>query len=87
MRPTQQQVQRSLEALQAAGADDFVGIDIGVTVLADVPVEVLTRLDHVPELRADRLERARRRLVSGDGPTAEDLAGRMIDRLVCDRLR
>jgi hypothetical protein len=87
MQPTRQQAQRSLEALHAAGPDRFGGNDEVGTTLDELPIEVFTRLDRAPPLRLDRLERARRRLAAGERPSAEDIAGRMIDRLVCDRLR
>jgi hypothetical protein len=38
-------------------------------------------------MRDERLARARRRLATGEQPTAEALAQRMVGRLVCDRLR
>ncbi len=121
MQPTEQQVQRSLDALRTRSPDavgmrspdavgmrspdavgtrslDAVGMDGtrlrgaerwsgDVCRLDDLPTEVFTRLLETPALRSDRLERARRRLARGDTPTAEDLAERMIGRLVCDRLR
>lgn len=87
MQPTEQQVQRSLDALRAARTDLDGGLhEVGVT-LDDVPLEVFARLRQTPPLRLDVLERARRRLASGATPSAEALAARMVDRLVCDRLR
>ena len=95
MQPTEQQVQRSLEALLMHGALDGTangdgprdGLHPELCRLDDVPTEVFARMRAVPALRSDRLEQARRRLECGDGPTAEDLAARMIGRLLCDRLR
>ena len=97
MQPTEQQVQRSLEALlmhgardgavHAGGGDQRDGRPTELCRLDDVPTEVFVRMRDVPALRSDRLEQARRRLECGDTPTAEDLAERMIGRLLCDRLR
>jgi hypothetical protein len=89
MQPTEQQVQRSLEALHRRGgpAVDSVGDEYVDCRLAEVPSEVFARLLQAPVLRPDRLEQARRRLERGDTPSAEALAERMIGRLVCDRLR
>jgi hypothetical protein len=85
MQPDEKQVQRSLDALRAAGPRPWAAQDGGATVEA-VPVEVFRVLARAPHVRIDRLERARRRLAAGS-PSAEALAGRMVDRLVCDRLR
>jgi hypothetical protein len=97
MQPTEQQVQRSLAALLITGAphgatngdneDQADGLHTELCWLDDVPTEVFTRMREAPALRPDRLEQARRRLECGEAPTAEDLAERMIGRLVCDRLR
>ncbi len=40
-----------------------------------------------PAIRDDRLAEVRLRLEAGEQPSAEDLAQRMVGRLVCDRLR
>jgi hypothetical protein len=87
MQPTEQQVQRSLDALRRADARRFVGDDEALQQIEDVPIEVLRRLDRAPLIRTERTERARRRLESGDGPSAEAIAGCLVGRLVCDRLR
>lgn len=97
MQPTEQQVQRSLAALLLSGAsggavvgcgeDQRDGLRTELCRLDDVPTEAFARMQAVPALRPDRLEEARRRLECGETPTAEDLAERMIGRLVCDRLR
>jgi hypothetical protein len=87
MQPTEQQVQRSLEALRT-DSPCFVGGDDGAeSRLDEVPTEVFRLLEQTPTIRVERLERARRRLAAGQTPTAEDLAGSMVGRLVCDRLR
>lgn len=88
MQPTQIQVERSLEALR--GGTIQVSATRGPDTerrLDDVPTAVFEILDEAPSIRVDRLERARQRLEAGDQPTADDLAQRMVGRLVCDRLR
>lgn len=85
MQPTDQQVQRSLDALRS-GEGPTLDPDLDHR-LAEVPSEVFSRLGREPSLRPERLERAVRRLARGDAPSAEALADRMIGRLVCDRLR
>jgi hypothetical protein len=88
MQPTEQQVQRSLDALRRADARLFVGGDDQAHHrIEDVPTEVLRRLQQAPLIRSERTERARRRLESGDEPSAEAIAGCLVGRLVCDRLR
>jgi hypothetical protein len=84
MQPTEQQVQRSLEALRTGC---FGGNGGSENRLDEVPSEVFRLLEQAPTVRAERLERARRWLASGQTPSAEALAGLMVGRLVCDRLR
>lgn len=86
MQPTEQQIQCSLEALRTPGARAFdpSAADIRIEM---VPHAVTLRLREEPVLRTEHLERARQRLARGDTPSAEDLAERMIGRLLCDRLR
>jgi hypothetical protein len=87
MQPTEQQVQRSLEALRKRDLRRVGGDDEVENWLDDVPTEVFRLLDEAPTVRAERLERARWWLASGQTPSAETLAGLMVGRLVCDRLR
>lgn len=88
MQPTEQQVQRSLEAL-ATGAPTLieVALDGAGTARHDLPAGLAECLETLPPVRPDRLEEARRRLEDGDQPTDDDLARRMVGRIVCDRLR
>ena len=89
MQPTNEQVERSLAALR--GAPPLADVAAaGVAVHLDesaVPREVDEVLSHMPDVRVDRVAEARRRLESGDTPSAQELADRMLGRLVCDRLR
>jgi hypothetical protein len=83
MQPTQIQVERSLEALRSP-------VDAAMTPVHPSPDVLAALLDAVrgtPAVRLDRLEQARRRLAAGEQPSADDLARRMVGRLVCDRLR
>jgi hypothetical protein len=52
-----------------------------------VLADVVLRLASAPLLRPDHLARARERLATGAVLPADELANRMIGRLVCDRLR
>ena len=54
---------------------------------AACPAGLVEQLMGSPAIRDDRLAEARQRLEAGEQPTAEDLAQRMVGRLVCDRLR
>jgi hypothetical protein len=85
MQVTELQVQRSLQALtdHAAYDDDATAKPSA----GAVPEGLVERLAEAPAVRDDRLAEARERLETGDGPSADDLAGRMVGRLVCDRLR
>jgi hypothetical protein len=89
VQPTEIQVQRSLRALEVeVGLDGDGGTATLVgTGSTDVPTGLVDLLVDVPAVRLERVADARMRLVSGQQPTAADLAGRMVGRLVCDRLR
>ena len=84
MQPRESQVQASIDAL-SAGAGRCSGA--APRDLAAVPVGLLDTLHRAPAVREDRVAAARERLASGAIPTDEDLAGRMVGRIVCDRLR
>jgi len=89
MQPTDHQVQRSLAALQAGDhsrTQDLVPRR-GAVPRTDLPPGVLEMIEKAPAVRAERLEAARTHLAAGEVPSADDLADRMVGRLVCDRLR
>ncbi len=83
MQVTELQVQRSLQALTHDGPMAATP-EAGPAV---VPEGLVEQLSSAPAMRGDRLASARKRLETGDQPTAEALAQRMVGRLVCDRLR
>ena len=93
MQPTDVQVERTLAALQDAPTEareprTGSGIDREALdgVLHDLPDGLLDGLGTGPSLRPDRLEEARGRLATGIAPTDDELANRIVGRLVCDRL-
>ena len=83
MQPTDRQVERSLEALRSGGDDRAAATAIHV----DVPEGLLDLLHSSPPVRLDRMANAKMRRVGGRQPTDDDLARRLVGRLVCDRLR
>ena len=85
MQVTELQVQRSLQALTERDPDDTDSIADATA--GGVPDGLVERLAGAPTVRDDRLAEALERLETGDRPSADDLAGRMVGRLVCDRLR
>ncbi len=88
MQPTQVQVERSLEALRGGYTEAPAPVAADPERrIEDVPAAVFEVLAESPPVRVDRLEQARQRLEAGEQPTADDLARRMVGRLVCDRLR
>ncbi len=93
MQVTELQVQRSLlaltgsEAAPAAETGAVAGPATAPDDAAACPAGLVEQLVGSPAIRDDRLAEARQRLESGEQPTAEDLAQRMVGRLVCDRLR
>lgn len=86
MQVTETQVQRSLAALKA---DEIDGVHADGHDAHDqaLPVGLVQLLTESSPIRNDRMEEARRRMETGEQPSAEDLAQRMVGRLVCDRLR
>jgi hypothetical protein len=91
MQPTELQVERSLQALQRAPLVDELALVAGGAGLDpvddEVPDGLLDRLLEAPPVRLDRLAEARTRLANGAQPSDDDLARRLVGRLVCDRLR
>ena len=92
MQPTDVQVERTLAALQDAPSEPRGARTSGIDrealdgVLDDLPDGLLDGLGAGPSLRPDRLEEARGRLATGVAPTDDELANRIVGRLVCDRL-
>jgi hypothetical protein len=83
VQPTQVQVDASLAALQVA-------VDIeprSDTEPNEVPAAVVAYLSSLAPVRADRVAEVRRRLAEASPPSDDELAARMVGRLVCDRLR
>lgn len=83
MQPTDHQVEQSLEALRRADPRGVVTAGIPF----DLPEGLLELLRASPPIRLDRMADAKMRLVGGRQPTDDDLARRLVGRLVCDRLR
>jgi hypothetical protein len=83
MQPTDHQVEQSLAALRRAGTDAATAAGVRL----DLPEGLLELLRSSPPIRLDRMADAKMRLVGGRQPTDDDLARRLVGRLVCDRLR
>lgn len=90
MQPTNTQVEKTLEALQAGLPTDAGGRiprDTLEIVLSELPDGLLDELRDGEAVRPERLAEAEARLQGGALPSDEDLAGRIVGRFVCDRLR
>ncbi len=83
VQPSDLQVERSIAAL-LRGAQE---LGTRHPAAVDIPAAVSRRLASVPPVRPDRVAAARARLAGGDAPTADEVAGKLVGRLVCDRLR
>ena len=81
------QIERSLDALEQAETEGVAESDRRSTLNQEVPAGLVERLAALRLMRVDRIAEARVRLEAGHGPTADDLADRLVGRLVCDRLR
>jgi hypothetical protein len=99
MQPTEIQVQRCLHALETppdVAPGDFppyeslreVGLDtVPDSVGDDMPEGLVELLSGSSGVRLQRMADARMRLAAGEQPTDDDLAARLVGRLVCDRIR
>ena len=88
MQPIELQVERSLAVLRG-GVDDLGGLSAHGMDRPEgsLPDGLLEQLEATPAVRPDRLAEARQRLAEGAQPDADELATKMVGRLVCDRLR
>jgi hypothetical protein len=94
MQPTDVQVERTLAALKveiaglpAPSTSGRIPRDTLRILLDELPDGLLEDLEDRGSIREDRLEMARDRLEHGDSPSSDEIAGRIVGRLVCDRLR
>jgi hypothetical protein len=97
MQPTPNQVEQSLAALATISvpATPVHGrrpsarprAGLVADAIGSLPDGLLAQLESTIDVRPDRLDRARARLEHGDELTADELADRIVGRLVCDRLR
>ena len=85
MQPSDLQVQRSMAALRRVTDDPDDRADAPAR--HEVPPELFERLEEGPRVRRDRVDAAKARLEDGDEPSADDVATKLVGRLVCDRLR
>ncbi len=85
MQPTEIQVQRSLQALQTEAEDGAAGGS--GTGAGELPAGLVELLATAPAVRLDRVLDARMRMEAEEQPSADDLARRVVGRMVCDRLR
>ena len=90
MQPTNVQVQRTLAALRVGAPGSGGGgipRDTLEIVLQELPDGLLAELEDAPVVRPDRCAEARDRIVHGEELSDDELADRIVGRLVCDRLR
>ena len=92
MQPTDMQVERTLAALLIEPSDTVrrggsIPRDTLEIVLSELPDGLLHDLEEKAVVRSDRVDEVRDRLEHGEEPSADELANRIVGRLVCDRLR
>ena len=88
---SEEQVQRAIEYLQTSethGTGDGGAHPVPVDLL--VPSELLSRvtaaLSELPDVREDRVAEARMR-INGTRPASEDVASKLIGRVISDAIR
>ena len=79
-----EQVRRALHYLRTTAADS--ANDVSHDVSDDLVVRVRAALQDMPDVRDDRVEEAMGRL-RGDGPSATEVAAKIIGRTISDSLR
>ena len=90
MQPTEVQVERTLAALRDEPVPERHGAIPRSTLdlmLHELPDGLLESLETKPAPRGDRVQEVRDRIEHGDEPSDDELANRIVGRLVCDRLR
>jgi hypothetical protein len=100
MQPSKNQVEQSLAALsttrdataarveEPSRSDEPVDPRLSVDhAIGALPEGLLEQIERTIDVRPDRLDKARARLEHVDELSADELADRIIGRLVCDRLR
>jgi hypothetical protein len=94
MQLTKDQVHQTLVALTVDRAADPAGATRAgapqsavSAALSALPAGLLADLERAIDVRVDRLDAARARLLHVDDLSADELADRIVGRLVCDRLR
>jgi hypothetical protein len=87
MQPSDAQVERSITALERAATPGRTAVVDRSERPEDLPAGLVDRLSSGPVVRLDRVAAARAWLAQGATPTPEDVAGKLVGRLVCDRLR
>jgi hypothetical protein len=93
MQPTDVQVQRTLAALEVDLADHRdtpaprITRDTLEIALAGLPDGLMDGLAGVAPVRTERLAEAVERMEHGEPLSSDELADRIVGRLVCDRLR
>jgi hypothetical protein len=97
MQPTKNQVEQSLAALAhgpgrptstvAPTSTRVPHAELVANAIGSLPEGLLAELEQTIDVRPDRLDRARAQLEHLDELTADELADRIVGRLVCDRLR
>jgi hypothetical protein len=86
MQPTKNQVQYSLAALETEPRS-HESREVVARAIDSLPAGLLEQLERTIDVRPDRLDQARARLEHGIELAADELADRIVGRLVCDRLR
>ena len=87
MQPTKNQVEQSLAALETDEPRSHESHEVVAHAIDSLPAGLLEQLERTIDVRPDRLDQARARLEHGIDLPADELADRIVGRLVCDRLR
>ncbi len=85
MKLSESQIRTSLRALRdEPSVEPTVPVPLSIELLT---AEVLEHQAELPRVRVERVAAVRARMEAGRSPSSDDLARKMVGRLVCDRLR
>lgn len=87
MKVSETQVERSIAALRRPDPDATPVPKAARPPEVELPAGLIDLIEATPAVRPEVVAAARARIDLGEQPSADDVADKVVGRLVCDRLR